>query len=215
MTELNKRFLTSLILLLFLYLSISNLVILFFTLLFCLYQIFYEFFNLLKKIYKNRSNTKLYFYSLVFLIFLNYTVIKIGSILYLNIFNYKIFLLLIISISVSSDIGGYIFGKIFKGKKLTKISPKKTYSGMVGSYLLSLIISLILFNNYIGYETIIFMSLFVSSLTQIGDLFISFIKRKAHLKDTGVFLPGHGGLLDRFDGLIFAIPIGLMIVKFL
>ncbi len=215
MTELNKRFFTSLILLFFLFLSISNFVILFFTLLFCLYQIFYEFFNLLKKIYKNRSNTKLYFYSLVFLIFLNYTVIKIGSILYLNIFNYKIFLLLIISISVSSDIGGYIFGKIFKGKKLTKISPKKTYSGMVGSYLLSLIISLILFNNYIGYETIIFMSLFVSSLTQIGDLFISFIKRKANLKDTGVFLPGHGGLLDRFDGLIFAIPIGLMIVKFL
>ena len=215
MTELNKRFLTSSILLLFLFLSISNFVILFFTLLFCLYQIFYEFFNLLKKIYKNRSNTKLYFYSLVFLIFLNYTVIKTGSILYLNIFNYKIFLLLIISISVSSDIGGYIFGKIFKGKKLTKISPKKTYSGMVGSYLLSLIISLILFNNYIGYETIIFMSLFVSSLTQIGDLFISFIKRKANLKDTGVFLPGHGGLLDRFDGLIFAIPIGLMIVKFL
>ena len=215
MTELNKRFLTSLILLLFLFLSISNLVILFFTLLFCLYQIFYEFFNLLKKIYKNRSNTKLYFYSLVFLIFLNYTVIKTGSILYLNIFNYKIFLLLIISISVSSDIGGYIFGKIFKGKKLTKISPKKTYSGMVGSYLLSLIISLILFNKYISYETIIFMSLFVSSLTQSGDLFISFIKRKANLKDTGVFLPGHGGLLDRFDGLIFAIPIGLMIVKFL
>ena len=86
---------------------------------------------------------------------------------------------------------------------------------MVGSYLLSLIISLILFNKYISYETIIFMSLFVSSLTQSGDLFISFIKRKANLKDTGVFLPGHGGLLDRFDGLIFAIPIGLMIVKFL
>ena len=86
---------------------------------------------------------------------------------------------------------------------------------MLGSYFLSLIISLILFKNYISYEAIIFMSLFVSTLTQIGDLFVSFLKRNANLKDTGSLLPGHGGLLDRFDGLIFALPIGLMVAKFL
>ncbi len=108
--------------------------------------------------------------------------------------------------------GGYIFGKILKGKKLTKISPKKTYSGLIGSYLLSIIFSLYLFQSYYKIEEIFIFSLIISTISQSGDLFISFLKRKAKFKDTGTAFPGHGGLLDRFDGLLFAIPLGLAIL---
>ena len=124
----------------------------------------------------------------------------------------KILLYLIITVCVLSDIGGYIFGKTFKGKKLTKISPKKTYSGMIGSYLISITVSLYLFNNHYEIKELIILSFLISSISQSGDLFISFLKRKAKLKDTGSIFPGHGGILDRFDGLIFAIPLGLAIL---
>ena len=115
-------------------------------------------------------------------------------------------------ICIFSDIGGYIFGKTFKGRKLTKISPKKTYSGMIGSYVfpLSLIIILILYLD-LNYN-FIFITIFVSTISQIGDLFISYLKRKAKIKDTGSFLPGHGGLLDRLDGILFAIPVGIFLI---
>ena len=123
----------------------------------------------------------------------------------------KSILILIISISISSDVGGYIFGNLFKGKKISRISPNKTYSGMFGSYVLSLVIPFYLFNNIVEDYKIIIISLIISTVTQLGDFFVSFIKRKAKIKDTGSVLPGHGGLLDRFDGLIFAIPSGLFI----
>ena len=108
--------------------------------------------------------------------------------------------------------GGYIFGKIFKGPKLTKISPNKTYSGVVGSFLLSLVVGII-FLEYTNKNLleeysikISFGILFISLVSQLGDLIISYFKRKAKLKDTGNILPGHGGLLDRVDGMIFVIP---------
>ena len=122
-------------------------------------------------------------------------------------------LLFIISICVFTDIGGYFFGKIFKGKKLTKISPKKTYSGMIGSYLMPLIISTIMFKKYLPLDTIIFSIIVISTVSQLGDLFISYLKRKSKIKDTDKILPGHGGLLDRFDGIIFALPLGLILLK--
>ena len=115
---------------------------------------------------------------------------------------------LIICITICSDIGGYTFGKIFKGKKLSKISPNKTYAGAVGSYVLSLIIGYLLFKNHLVFDKLIIYILVVSTTSQIGDLIISFLKRNANLKDTSNLLPGHGGLLDRFDGLILAIPVG-------
>ena len=121
----------------------------------------------------------------------------------------------IILISVLTDLGGYIFGKTLRGPKLTKISPNKTYSGMIGSYILSLLFAYTLFNKYIYIDKIIIMSLLIATVTQAGDLLISYLKRKANIKDTGVVLPGHGGLLDRFDGIIFAIPFGLLINIFL
>ena len=126
--------------------------------------------------------------------------------------NYRDFLF-IITICIFTDIGGYLFGKIFKGPKLTKISPKKTYSGVFGGFLLSLIAGIVFIHYLYGSEKLpvedsflfIFI-LFISLISQVGDLIISYFKRKAKLKDTGKILPGHGGLLDRIDGMIFVFP---------
>ena len=121
--------------------------------------------------------------------------------------------LFIILVCIFTDIGGYVFGNIFKGPKLTKISPKKTYSGVIGGFLFSLIAGLsfikIIGSTYLEENSlnIFFTILIISLISQIGDLIISFFKRKAKLKDTGKILPGHGGLLDRVDGLIFVMPI--------
>ena len=120
---------------------------------------------------------------------------------------YNLFLFLVL-VSVSTDIGGYCFGKLLKGPKLTKISPKKTFSGSIGSFLMSLILG-VLFVRYFNIEISfnIYLTIFILSLiSQIGDLTISFIKRKNKFKDTGNILPGHGGILDRIDGLIFVFP---------
>tara|TARA_B100001989_G_C24337039_1_gene363048 strand:+ start:55 stop:459 length:405 start_codon:yes stop_codon:yes gene_type:complete len=120
-----------------------------------------------------------------------------------------------------TDIGGYIFGKIFKGPRLTKLSPKKTYSGVIGSFFISLISGLI-YVKYFGQksriilesdpEFMILLILFISLVSQIGDLIISYFKRKAKLKDTGKILPGHGGFLDRIDGIVFVMPITYLCV---
>ncbi len=139
--------------------------------------------------------------------------------------------LFVILVSILTDIGGYIFGKIFKGPKLTKISPNKTYSGVIGSFIFSLIGALLylqympgnLLWSYLGgYEQIVvgfnlFTLLFIiviSLISQVGDLIISYFKRLAKIKDTGNVLPGHGGLLDRIDGIIFAIPFTYIFLNF-
>ncbi len=126
------------------------------------------------------------------------------------------FFLFLIIVCIFTDTGGYIFGKIFKGPKLTKVSPKKTYSGVIGSFIISLLFGLI-YIKYFGKKSkilletdpifIILLILFISLVSQIGDLIISYFKRKAKLKDTGKILPGHGGFLDRIDGIIFVMPI--------
>tara|TARA_B100000989_G_scaffold180941_1_gene136017 strand:+ start:299 stop:724 length:426 start_codon:yes stop_codon:yes gene_type:complete len=126
----------------------------------------------------------------------------------------KFLFFLILSITISTDVGGFVFGKIFKGKKFSKISPKKTYSGIIGSYVISFIVTYFLFKNYLELTDLIIFILIISTSSQIGDLLISSLKRNANIKDTGNILPGHGGLLDRFDGLILAIPIGLILSKF-
>ena len=114
-------------------------------------------------------------------------------------------------ISISTDIGGY-FSENFKGPKLTKISPNKTYAGVIGSFIFSLLTGHMyikfLSNNVFEFEYsfVLLMILFISLISQIGDIIISYFKRKAKLKDTGKILPGHGGLLDRIDGLIFVVP---------
>ena len=129
------------------------------------------------------------------------------------------FFLYIVSICFFTDIGGYIFGKIIGGKKLSKISPNKTISGTVGSFISSIIPLIIVSNfNYLDLElslTNIFFCLLISLISQLGDLFISFIKRKANIKDTGNLLPGHGGILDRVDGIIFAVPFSYFLLRLL
>jgi phosphatidate cytidylyltransferase len=128
-----------------------------------------------------------------------------------------IFFLYIISICFFTDIGGYVFGKLIGGKKLSKISPNKTISGAIGSFIFS-IVPLIIFLN-LGYLNLefdsknILLCLIVSLISQLGDLFISYFKRKAKIKDTGRLLPGHGGVLDRVDGIIFAIPFTYLLLK--
>ena len=211
MTELNKRIITSFFLLILLFLSLKFFFILFIFLSLCFYEIFNELFLMLNKIYNKRKRYNLYF---ICLFALTYLVILFSFILNLFISNKideMIFLYFIILVCISTDIGGFIFGKIFKGKKLTKISPNKTYSGLIGSFSLSLVTSLFIFNNYFNSYEIVLFSIIISSISQIGDLFISYLKRKANFKDTGNLLPGHGGVLDRLDGVIFAIPFGLIL----
>ena len=211
MTEITKRIVTSAILLSIFYAAILNKVILTLVLIFCLYQLLYEFSNLVKKIFK--QNYKILILLTLILTYLTYVIIKTWIVLSVDANNNKIIFFILISICIASDIGGITFGKIFKGKKLTKLSPNKTYSGMIGSYIFSFITLLIIFGDLLNYKQIILFSILISSISQIGDLFISLMKRKAKIKDTDNILPGHGGLLDRFDGLIFALPIGLTIIK--
>ncbi len=133
---------------------------------------------------------------------------------------YGLVFLFIIIICISTDVGGYIFGKTFKGPKLTKISPKKTYSGMIGGFFLSIIISIFSVNYSYLYskfdteyslETFI-MVILISFISQFGDIMISFFKRLSNIKDSGKIIPGHGGLLDRIDGMIFAFPFSYIIL---
>ena len=128
-----------------------------------------------------------------------------------------IFFLYVISICIFTDIGGYVFGNIIGGKKLTKISPNKTISGAIGSFFFS-VIPLFLFLNFSFLDVefnlnFIVFGLLISLISQIGDLIISFLKRKAKIKDTGKILPGHGGILDRVDGIIFAVPFSYFLLR--
>ena len=152
---------------------------------------------------------------LFFLFFSFYTAIYLRQFIGLNFF------LFLIIVCIFTDIGGYLFGKIFKGPRLSTISPNKTYSGVFGSFFISLI-SGIIYIKYLGKKSkilldtdpifVILLILFISTISQIGDLIISYFKRKAKLKDTGRILPGHGGFLDRIDGIIFVMPITYLFV---
>ena len=162
--------------------------------------------------YKMTKNKNYFLLGLIFLI-----VSFLSAFLLRNIFLDDF--ILVILICISSDIGGFVFGKLFKGPKLTKISPNKTYSGMIGSFFLS-IISVLLYTNYydLVYWTdniLLIAVILISSISQIGDLTVSYFKRKSKIKNTGKIIPGHGGLLDRIDGMLFAIPFAFILFKFL
>ena len=206
--EFEKRLLSSIILIpisIFLIIKGSIFFIFFLSILFLVTS--YEWVKMSKK------NFLLKFLGIIFLFFSFYTAFEIRG-----DENFKDFLF-IITICISTDIGGYIFGKVFKGPKLTKISPKKTYAGVFGGFLLSLIAGSV-FNNYLYKDQKIFnedlflfvLILFISLISQVGDLIISYFKRLAKIKDTGKIIPGHGGILDRIDGLIFAVPISYLFI---
>ena len=216
--ELEKRIYSSIIILpLSLFFLIKGTVYFTFFLTILFFATSYEWMNMCKKkmIYKVLG--------IIFLFFSFYTAYQLRNIVGINSF------LLIVLICIFTDIGGYIFGRLFKGPKLTKISPNKTYSGAFGGFLLAIVASLI-YSYYINsapwshfpwkfleltknYETTLLIFVLIISLTsQIGDLIISYFKRLAKIKDTGKIIPGHGGLLDRIDGLIFAIPISYLFI---
>tara|TARA_B100002052_G_scaffold73000_1_gene66150 strand:+ start:5542 stop:5988 length:447 start_codon:yes stop_codon:yes gene_type:complete len=138
-----------------------------------------------------------------------------------------IYFTLVLSICILTDIGGYIFGKIIQGPKLTKISPKKTYAGAIGGYFCSIAIISLVFT-YVdkisevlninlllkNFQFNIFIFIFlISTVSQFGDIFVSYFKRQSNIKNTGKIIPGHGGLLDRIDGMIFAFPVSYLILK--
>ena len=174
-----------------------------------------EFYALISKILKKNILKDKFFrfiykvLSLIYLSGLVYLIFAIES----EYSNLKIYLLYSVLVAVLSDIGGLVCGKIFKGKKLTKISPNKTISGSIGSFIFSTLIIPFFYKVQID-QTLVnlfLITIFISLTSQLGDLFISLLKRKAKVKDTSDLLPGHGGVLDRIDGIIFAIPLGIFL----
>ena len=208
-SEFFKRIVSSLILLpLVIYIIIYNNSIFILFLIICLIISLYEWISM-------KKNKLINFVGLFFLFFTFFLAYKLR---YEFDENYTYFLITIL-ICVCTDIGGYIFGKVFKGPKLTKISPNKTYSGMIGSFLLPILILQILFSLKslnieinLSINSVLFI-FFISFFSQIGDICISYFKRKSKIKDTGKLIPGHGGLLDRIDGIIFAIPAAYFIIS--
>lgn len=154
----------------------------------------YEIFLLKKKIFS-------------FIIFILFSIFLF---LFIEIYyekNGKIYIYLLLLITWLSDTGGYIIGRYLGKKKISYISPNKTYLGFLGSIIFSQLSFFYLFFN----DTFFFNSLFITALLLIfsslivifGDLFFSYIKRKCKIKDYSNIFIGHGGLFDRIDGLIF------------
>ena len=172
----------------------------------CFMIIFYEWVNMNKKKVYNLLG-------LIFLLFSFFSIYKLRNYYDDNYF----YFLLIFLICISTDLGGYIFGKLFKGPKLTKLSPNKTYAGVIGSYLLSIILVLIFYQLNNEFTLLINLNIYIftiliSTISQLGDILISYFKRLSNIKDTGNIIPGHGGLLDRVDGMIFAFPFSYIIL---
>ena len=210
--ELQKRILSSIIIIplsLFFIIKGSAFFILFITILFLIACL--EWFKMTK-----RYHFKLF--GIIFLLLSFYSVYLVRD---RGLFEF----LLILLICITTDIGGYIFGKTFKGPKLIKISPNKTYSGVVGGFLMSIIVAYLFNAKYDNYfienqnftsDLFFIITVFlISSVSQIGDLIISYFKRASNIKDTGNLFPGHGGLLDRIDGMIFVFPFIHLISKIL
>ena len=157
-----------------------------------------------------------YIFGFIFIFFSFYSIYHLRN----DFVDGYIYFLIITLTCVLTDIGGYTFGKFFKGPKLTKVSPKKTYSGMIGGYLLPIIfLNIFYYSPYVITKSmkltsdIFIFILLVSTISQLGDILISYFKRLSKIKDTGKIIPGHGGLLDRVDGMIFAFPFSYLILK--
>ncbi len=207
--ELKKRIITSIFLIIGLFLMLINNYFLIMSLLLIFVLTFLEFSSMTNKIFY----TKKFIQFMTNCLFLIYTFF-FSIIFYLLLLQQgtRIFIILFLLLCMSSDIGGLIIGKIFKGRKLTKISPNKTISGSLGSFLFSLLTAtaVVFYFGVLDWFKFVVIALFVSTGCQLGDIFFSYLKRKAKIKDTGRILPGHGGLLDRFDGILFGIPFGII-----
>ena len=212
MSNLSKRILTSLIIFplsIFFIFQGGNLLLLFLLMIFFVAN--YELFSVFNK--------------KITILFLNLILIlSLFSIYYLSNENETSFKLLlwVIILCVLSDIGGYVFGKAFKWKKFTSLSPKKTLSGVIGSFIFSLlslpIVDSVMFTSSDDIQYLetkfFFLAIILSLVAQMGDLTISYFKRLEKIKDTGKILPGHGGIFDRIDGLIFVVILTFISYKF-
>ena len=215
--ELKKRIITSIALLTCLALMYFYFFILIIFLILISLISWIEFNGLILKIFKKRNlKEKLYKF-----------ILKSISLLYLSLFCFiivivrsenlesEVFIIYSLFVSINSDIGGLLFGKVFKGRKLTKISPNKTISGSIGSFIFSFAL-IPFFHHYfdiISILSLIIITILISLTSQLGDLFFSFLKRKANVKNTSDLLPGHGGFIDRIDGILFAVPIGFLLFR--
>ena len=205
---LKKRIQTSLVLLILVYFMITNNMISTYALIVFGVLSVIEFFQISKKIFLKKFFR--YLFNFLFIIYLS--LFCYFFFIFSNLSFLKITLYTVLFGCIASDIGGYVFGKIFKGPKITKISPNKTFSGALGSIIFTCLVvssSLFFFTNNFS-QLVIILSVIISLSCQIGDLFFSFLKRKAKIKDTGAFFPGHGGILDRMDGILLGIPFGLI-----
>ena len=216
--EIKKRIITSFFLITLLYLMYLYSFILIISLIIIGIIVWIEFYALMSKIFQAESfNNKLilFFVKTVSLIYIA-SLVYVICIAEAQNANLKTQIFFAITIAISSDIGGLVVGSLIKGKKLTKISPNKTISGSIGSFCFSLLCIPFFMDVFTAYNLsiLILITLVVSLVTQVGDLFVSFIKRKANVKDTSDLLPGHGGFLDRVDGIIFAIPFLLFLFYF-
>ena len=214
--ELKKRIVTSILLLFLLYLMINYSYILIISLIIISVVTWIEFNSLIYKVFKKKNLIIKFLFKLLSLIYLSSLVFLI---LYIETeqTHLKICLIYSILVSIVTDIGGLLIGRTIKGKKLTKISPKKTISGSIGSFLFSLVLVPIFYNELLEYNLLylIIITLLISLTSQVGDILISYLKRRAKVKDTSDILPGHGGFLDRIDGIIFALPFGIFLSNFL
>ena len=215
--ELQKRILSSIVLIpTVLFFIIKGTYFFNFFILICLFISIYEWHNMSKK-------REYMIPGIIFLILSFYSAYYFRN----EFYGDYLYFIMIIFICVFTDIGGYIFGNFFKGPKLTKLSPNKTYSGVIGGYLFSIIFMALFFNYADNISEIInikttakklssnyfILTIFISTVSQLGDIFVSYFKRKSKIKDTGKIIPGHGGLLDRIDGMIFAFPATYLISK--
>ena len=172
-----------------------------------------EFYALISKIIKKdqiKDKFLRFFYKTLSLLYLSglvYLILVIES----DFIPFKIYLLYSVLVAIMSDLGGLVFGKVFKGRKLSKVSPNKTISGAIGSFIFSISLIPLFYIEQINQnlQSMFLITIIISLTSQLGDLFISLLKRKAKVKDTSDILPGHGGFLDRIDGIIFAIPVGI------
>ena len=210
--EFQKRIFSSLILIpIAFYFIIKGSIFFTFFISICLLITLYEWHMMSKKM-------SYYIVGIIFILISFYSVFLLRNYdQYTNILDPGLtFFLIVTLICVFTDLGGYVFGKIFKGPKLTKISPNKTYAGMFGGFFLS-IMSINLFVNYTSLNLYFTNQLFifvilVSATSQIGDILVSFFKRKSKIKNTGKIIPGHGGLLDRIDGMLLAFPFSYFLI---
>jgi len=216
-SELKKRLFTSILLMSLLFVMYLYSFIMIISLIIIALIVWIEFYALISKIIlRNAFKDKLFRFlyksiSLLYLSILVYYILAIES-YYPNL---KLYLIYSVLVSIMSDIGGLVIGKTFKGRKLIKISPNKTISGSIGSFMFSLFLIPFFYGDLFRYEffTLILITIIISLTSQIGDLFISYLKRKAKVKNTSDILPGHGGFLDRVDGIIFAIPVGILLLN--